>query len=333
MRIKNETTLALTREEAYAMICPGEDGCSDFLMDVCELHCMDKELGTDKLFDWDMLVDNAIPEWYGQFELRFDSNEAMLRNLAYIEGQPIWYALFSPTPKRLATRYGDIIQECREYIGTVALSSNEYGMPRPGVLDLWYTDITVHSIPSCRLRPRVIAVCQPFNKLIIEYIEICPVEKLSYMFVDINELSSMELIELCDQIQEQSINQNKVYRVGMFDTVEQFLELMKKNRQEIKPGEKAIRICHRFKLFKDSEILLNSQMAKINDNVWMCKPELVEVVKVERDSISYKTKTDEGIEYMEGDVPYNLLPFSKELWKEVMNKYNYYSKREAEKYK
>ncbi len=118
----------------------------------------------------------------------------------------------------------------------------------------------------------------------------------------------------------------------MFDTVEQFLELMKKNRQEIKPGEKAIRICHHFKLFNESEMLLDSQMAKVNDDTWMYKPELVEVVKVTRDSISYKTKNDEGVEYMEGDVPYNLLPYSPEAWDEAMSAYELYSNIETKKY-
>lgn len=315
------------------MICPGANGCSYLMsMDVCELHCIDKELGSDNIFDWEDMIDDAIPEWCGQFELRFENASVMKDNQKYIENFLHQHGLLSPTPKKFVTRYGDILQECKEYIGTVALSCNDYGMPRPGVLDLWYTDITVHSIPSCYLRPRVIAVCQPFNKLIIEYIEIFPIEKISYMFVDINKLPGMELIELCDQIQEQSINQNKVYRVGMFDTVEQFLELMKKNRQEIKPGEKAIRICHHFKLFKDSEILLDSQMAKVNDDTWMSKPELVEVVKVTRGTISYKTKNEEGVEYMEGDVPYNLLPYSPEAFDDAMTKYDRCLKHEAEKY-
>lgn len=138
MKQLNPTTLLLTRQEAYTLLCPQADGCSDYLLDEgIEITCIsDNVPGCDRVhIDWSDITDGIPSEWHS-FQMNFDHEDTLKEQLPYIKGHLKQHGIIKPQGKKMRTRIGYIQQECLEYLRDCGMASNKYGLPRPGMLDL-----------------------------------------------------------------------------------------------------------------------------------------------------------------------------------------------------
>lgn len=137
------------------------------------------------------------------------------------------------------TRYGDLRQECHEFLYRAAIAHNDKGMPINGVLDLWYSRIPY---TAGFIHPgRVIGIAQPNNCLIVER-PLPRMKRTGYSFVDINGLDLEQLVELCDYVQDviRYRHDDILYRTDIFEKPRDFVDLMARRRHIYEAGERVI---------------------------------------------------------------------------------------------
>lgn len=310
MKFENENLILLTREEAYAILCPGHDGCSSYLLDDgISMQYIEREDIKYSEVDWDDIdPDEGFPNEWHAFRLVSEQGE-LGEQRPYIEGHLKQHGLIKEH-KSFTTRYNDVIFGCREYLNNVGLSSNQYGLPRPGVLDLTMCGIELLGSTETK-HIKVLAVPFLLQGIIVRTIE---GDKSEDSLIGFDALTDEQLVRLCDAIEDTTRNGKHVYRTGLFDKIEDYLQLIEQQKHHYKAGDK---------------IIVQSWYPDEFGQHFPMKPLTATIDKIDDDHVVY-TRDDDGCGY--SDVLYNILPCDSE--KELERHLRVYEyKSEMEQYK